>query len=470
VSAFASVSAQSGPAETPGPTLSPQIPNDTSTFLPVIFNPQNNTRTVNAPYFSSSVNFTQTAIFWFGQVTPSSNYADVRIAYTQSELYVYIAVFDRLLWYDPAHTASDLTRWDATSLYLNLSGGASGAPTPNAYRFDAQLNWDQTPRTPWQAAYRGDGAGWTPSATAFTSVSGWRGNAINDAIDDRGWAMTYHIPFASLGLSTPPPNNLAWGLGIVLHDRDSQSGPPNPDEAWPETFQPNAPSTWGQLRFGMPAYAPPGTVNRQTVTIRNKLNGVLVKDGMVGGGFICGGGLQDFWNTWGNTNFAGTTDFNIQDQSDVADWPCFSKYFVTFPLSSLPPGKVIVSASLTLHEFGNSGDPGQAKPSWIQVMTVDRDWDETTLVWNNAPLTSDNFGGAWVDPLSSFPGWPGVPYTWDISRAVAAAYTAGGPLRLVLYSADSDYHSGKYFVSSDTQDWNETGRPTLQITLGDALK
>jgi hypothetical protein len=63
-----------------------------------------------------------------------------------------------------------------------------------------------------------------------------------------------------------------------------------------------------------------------------------------------------------------------------------------------------------------------------------------------------------------------VPYTWDISRAVAAAYTAGGPLRLVLYSADSDYHSGKYFVSSDTQDWNETGRPTLQITLGDALK
>jgi hypothetical protein len=35
-----------------------------------------------------------------------------------------------------------------------------------------------------------------------------------------------------------------------------------------------------------------------------------------------------------------------------------------------------------------------------------------------------------------------------------------------LYSADDDYNSGKYFVSSDTGDWNATGRPTLQVVWG----
>ncbi len=32
-----------------------------------------------------------------------------------------------------------------------------------------------------------------------------------------------------------------------------------------------------------------------------------------------------------------------------------------------------------------------------------------------------------------------------------------------LYRADSAYHSGKYFVFSDTGDWNEAGRPRLEV-------
>jgi hypothetical protein len=41
---------------------------------------------------------------------------------------------------------------------------------------------------------------------------------------------------------------------------------------------------------------------------------------------------------------------------------------------------------------------------------------------------------------------------------------AGKPLNLVLYSSDDPYHSGKFFTTSDTPDWNATGRPTLTIT------
>jgi len=40
-------------------------------------------------------------------------------------------------------------------------------------------------------------------------------------------------------------------------------------------------------------------------------------------------------------------------------------------------------------------------------------------------------------------------------------------LRLILYSADSAYHSGKYFVASDTGDWNLEGRPRLDVQWGD---
>jgi hypothetical protein len=257
---------------------------------------------------------------------------------------------------------------------------------------------------------------------------------------------------------------------VVVHDRNTQAGPPNPDTAWPETFRQNDLSSWGTIGFGVPIYTPPSTTNPHSYTLRNKLNGLVVTDGMVGGGMSCGGSLSDFWNTWGNTSFPGNTDFNVQNQADVADWPCFSKIYLTFPLTSLPPGKAIISASLTMHEFGNSGDSGQAKPSWIQVVTTNQDWNAASLTWNNAPYAEENYTGSWVNPVGSFPGWPGKPYTWDISRAVADAYLKGQPLRLVLYSADSDYHSGKYFVSSYTGDWNAVARPTVQIILGDAAK
>jgi hypothetical protein len=72
-----------------------------------------------------------------------------------------------------------------------------------------------------------------------------------------------------------------------------------------------------------------------------------------------------------------------------------------------------------------------------------------------------------VNPVTSFPGWPGVPYSWDVSYAAAWALARGTPLRLVLYSADGPRHSGKYFSSSDTGDWNAVARPTLVVTWGD---
>jgi hypothetical protein len=57
-------------------------------------------------------------------------------------------------------------------------------------------------------------------------------------------------------------------------------------------------------------------------------------------------------------------------------------------------------------------------------------------------------------------------YHWDVGKAVDQAYKSGGPLRLAIYSIDGERHSGKYFFSSDSNDWNGEIRPTLRIVYG----
>ncbi len=443
-----------------------------SVYLPVVL--QNwgppVSRQVNAPRLGDPLgsDFPRMAIFWFGKVTPTANYADVRVAYTNSELVVYVAIIDRRLWFTTSPSPQTLTDWDAVTLLLHLDGDVGTAPTNSSYRFVGGLsNSDTSGR--YQAAYRGTGSGWSPVSLPFKAVAGWRGERLNDDGDDRGWAMTFRIPFTSLGRSGPPPEGTIWGLGLMVHDRDDASGTPIPVTVWPESLRPEIPATWGRLRFGVPDYTPPVVQPAGTLTIRHRLNGMTVKDAAVGGYTVCGEG-RDFWNEWGDTTeeFYNRehTDFNIQNQIDIADWPCFSKYYVTFPLDALPRGKIILSATLTLHLFGNAGETS-APRSWIQTLVVDQDWDDRTLTWNNAPLASENLGGTWVDPVTNWPGWPGIPYRWDVTYTTAQAYAAGQPLRLVLYSADADYHSGKYFVSSDTGDWNAEARPTLTIVWGE---
>ena len=423
---------------------------------------------VNAPYFAGNVPFAQAAIFWFGRVNPGENYVDVRVGYNDQDLYVHTAAVDRRLWYDTTPSADDLTHWDSVTLYLNTADGGGRTPGVTSYRFTAQLSeWPDDSR--YELSARGNGAGWANQDILFHTEPGWRGISLNDNGDDRGWGMTFRIPFTSLGFSGPPPQGSLWSLALALHDRDDASGTPIVDQIWPASMSGDSPATWGQLGFGLPAYTPPPAAPSGTITIHHKLNGVVVKDAAVGGYSLCGGSLS-YWSQWGNVpeTLLNPThaDFNVQNQGDISDWPCFSKYYVTFPLNAIPAGKSILSARLTLHEFGNAGDPGQAASSLIQVLTVNKDWDEASLTWNNAPSAWENVSQAWVDPVGSFPGWPGVAWTWDLSYGVAKTYAQGRPLRLAIYSADSPQHSGKYFVSSDTGDWNAAARPTLEVTWG----
>jgi hypothetical protein len=424
-------------------------------------------RRVNAPHFGASVPIDQTAVFWFGDVTPHENSTDVRVAYRDGALWVHVDIMDQYLWYDTTPSASTLTDWDAVTIYVDKRGNTGSTPTLDSYRFDGQLNWWE-PRNNWQTAYRGNGTTWVPAPVTFTTWSNQYGpNAPPNVPGSSyyGWFIGFSIPFTSLGLSGPPPEGTIWGLGIKLHDRDSATGPMEPDKSWPEGMSPDHPASWGQLRFGLPGYSLASPVTKQgTTVIRQGLNGVTVQDAVVGGNTLCGGSLSDYFVQWGNLNYAHSTVFNVQNVEATSEWPCFSKAYITFPLDSLPTAKSIISATLTLHHSGNPGPP--PGPAYIQVLSVDQSWDENTITWNNAPLARENLGGTWIPPVSEAQPYPGIPYDWDVSRAVAEAYAAGEPLRLAVYSSNSSKSNGRYFFSSDVEDLNAEGRPTLRVAWG----
>lgn len=456
---------------TPTPTVTLPDPTPTSTPSAVLPTPtpeltsvptDGSQRRVNIPYLSAAPppSAFEPAIFWFGEVGPADNHANVRLWYYDNYMKIAVHIIDRHLWYDTSPTEQELTDWDAVSLYLDLDGNVGNEIDDSSYRFVNQL-WSGTDR---QAMYQGNSADWNLSANPFTATDEWRGSSPNSTAWDAGWQAYFEIPFSSLGLSGPPTPGNTWGISIALHDRDDANDTHIPDKVWPETMEPDRPATWGQLHFGVPTYNSPAATDG-IITIRQGLNGAIVKDAHVGGHGNCGG-TMDAWTEWPLANYAGYDQFNIQNQWDIADYMCFSKYYVIFPLDSLPANKSIVSATVTLTLFGNAGYTGdQAKPSAINVLSIAEDWDEQTINWNNAPLAIENIGVTWVDPVDSTKR---VPYEWDVSRAVAAAYARGEPLRLAFYSTDGDYHSGKYFWSSDFTG-GDRSRPTLTIAWGDQV-
>lgn len=454
------------------PPLSSAAAEQRSVYLPLVGNPGCSAEALprlNAPGFTGAIPFEQMAIAWFGAVSSSQNYTDIRVGYNATTLWVYLAIFDRRLWYNTSPTPETLTQWDAVTLLLDTANGSSLSTF--SWKFVAGLHWWE-PSENYRAAYRGSTDGWQSISIPFQAQPGWRGNAPNDDTDDdRGWVMSFTIPFSSLGLAGAPAQGTTWKLAVILHDRDAAAGPLLPTQSWPPAIATESPACWGQLRFGLPTYQTSTPPSGSLSIRRPTQNDPSVPDADVGSAISnqCPGDPDHIWNQWGNLNYGLAPDFNIQNQSDVADWPCFAKYYITFPLDNLPVGKVIISAVLTLHQFGNAGGPGDAQPSWIQVLTTRQSWQESTLTWNNAPLAYENIGGSWVNVITDFPGWPGVPRTWDVSYAAAQAYARGEPLRLILYEADSAYHSGKYFVSSDTGDWNLEGRPRLDITWGEPV-
>jgi len=434
-------------------------------------------RRVNVPYFGDGVAWAESAVFWLGKVdppgAPGKNYADIRVAYTAEELAIFVNVVDYYFWYDPDDAQpNDPTDYDAVAIFLDTAHDGAGSPQQDDYTFTRGLClYGCGDGSRFYKEGRGTGTGWdmawTADWTAGTWAS-WHGNPPhnnNTNLFDYGWWTYIHLPWEALGRTGPPASGTVWGLGVILYDRDDlpPAGAVAP-QSWPQDLGSTHPDTWGELNFGVPAWDPPAVVEQGTTVIRRGLGQSVVEDSWVGGGGTCSGGHEgDPYSD----NYGTSADLFVENQELIADFPCFSKSFLRFHLDPIPAGKVIMSATLSLHHWSNA-DWTRAEPSLIWLSTVDGNWEENTLTWNNAPLARANLSATWVDVITpeNSPDRPGVRYDWDATQAVAEAYAAREPLNIALYTADVNFHSSKYLTASDTGDWNAEGRPTLTIIWG----
>jgi hypothetical protein len=443
-------------------------------------------RRVNAPFLSPPdpdpllFPWERSAIFWFGKAeynvddwqTPGRNYVDVRVAYTPDALWVRVQVIDYFLWYNVnPQPSDDLAQYDGVGLYLDTAHDGAGVPQPDDYGFfSGWRHWPTTDAPRYKREARGTGSGWDAGWSGiFTDTAGaqWSSGSAGPNRDDDGidygWANGFVIPWSTLGLSGPPADGAVWGLGVIVYDRD-EPPPAAMMEAqiWPETFDTGSPSTWADLAFRPPPYDPPDAVPLGSAIVRRGLGDSVVEDAWMGGGGWCSSGHE------GGTeiNHGGSADLYVGTETAPTHFPCYNKSFLRFYLPDIPPGQVILSATLTLHHWGNAGAPGLAPPSFVYLYTIADDWDEMVIHWNNAPLAKENVAATWIYPLTSFAGWPGVPYTWDATQAVAQAYSAGEPVNLAIYSPDSIQHTSKYLSASEAEDWNAEARPTLEIVWG----
>ena len=190
-------------------------------------------RRVNAPDFDGAVGYSEMSISWFGRISPTENYADVRTGYNRDDIVVNVAAFDRRLWYDESPSPTDLTAWDAVTIYLNLDGSAGQTLNASAYRFIGQLNWWRTAR-PWRQST--DTMALPGVCRLSLSPRSRTGGAMSPipTEDDRGWNISSTFP--SPVLASPGRQHRApcGGWRSDLHDRDDAAGTLIADKTWPK--------------------------------------------------------------------------------------------------------------------------------------------------------------------------------------------------------------------------------------------
>ncbi len=376
------------------------------------------TYTVNVPLLGaqagdSSYNANNWSVVWFGTISGGhavgDNAGDLRLIGAQDGVRLRIQLYDRQV------TSGDRIR-------LALNG------------------------VQWQVPYSG--------------ADDWEISERCDGDECRGWGADALFPWSALG-GRPQPGDI-WPLRIEFQDVDDQgAGHALPGDAGAESAA-WPPQGQGVVHWGLPdTVATSGRHGTQPPV--QVLALALSADSMVGGGTDCGADdWPDYFPSWGKRNFGASPYVNVQMQWDIADWPCYSRYYAAWPLVALPRGAKVLSAALELRQFGNPGyGPGYAdngtQDTVVQVFEVDGRWQEATITWDSAPIPRENTARTLVKPLpgdcAPTPYWyctPGIAYKFDVTEIVQRAQLAKRTwASAALYTAAGQYHSGKYFYSRE---------------------
>ncbi|GAB4200888.1 MAG: DNRLRE domain-containing protein [Sandaracinaceae bacterium] len=463
------------------------------------------------------VDWQRVAPFWFGRVGTHDNAIDGRIVWTDEGLLVRAAVYDRQIW-DEAGPDDGLSEWDSLTLLLDLDGedDAKGAIDARSLRIDAQARRHGTDRA---TVRRGERGVWVPVGIEPGELSdrrdpdavllerGYRGGERDDS---RGWHVSFFVGWRALGLTGPPTEGeRVLRFAMRAFDRDDASGTRRgAEQTLPLGLAADAPpSAWGRIELvpaailswaesgagaGRSATAytigspdlpfRPGTEREISIREGAMLGDVVVtvENAAVGASERLCSDDDDYNFGEGPDSFGGNVGrmyFHVQQQADYADWPCFARAHIRFPLDAVPPGTIVVSARLVMHHKQPTSGGDEGERSLIHVVHVgntlrgrDVPWTEDDLAWNDAPLPIENLAGAWGDRTGvTETGWDDLPeWRWDVTRAVRRAL-ADGAVSFALQSTDSEYHTGKEFVrSEDFPDWGDpTQRPRLDLVVAD---
>jgi hypothetical protein len=286
---------------------------------------------------------------------------------------------------------------------------------------------------------------------SYRTSPGWEwGQRCNGAGECRGWTAWRVIPWSELG------------------------GLPQVGDEWPLGQAAFGYRWGGVLRWGLPGYSGFGADVSHNEGA-HLLSLPLTADAPVGGNSNCGSDdWPDYFSTWGLRNIdspgggalpvpLGTINqaSSGQNQTDAADWPCYNKYYARFALDALPPGAQVISATVEVRHFGNSGytagyTPDGAQDTVLQIYEVDEWWDELGITWDNAPQPRENTGRLTIVPIDiSCPSLLrcSVPYFLDVTEIVRRAQAAGRSwASFATYTGSGDYHSGKYIWTREGAD------------------
>jgi len=260
------------------------------------------------------------------------------------------------------------------------------------------------------------------------------GNGLDDL---RGWsASSGVIPWATFG--GMPTVGDAWPLTIQRTDADTGRATTQAD--WQ-----------GSVKWGAPNYA-----TQRTATY---IDVPLTGDSMLGGGTDCGDryDFPEYFPGWGMRNWGDSPYATVENQWDVADWPCSNKWVAKWDLPPLPAGATVVGAELSAWMFGQMGygcgycEDGTKDTIW-QAYQVPATWSEASVAWDTAPPWSENVSATLVRPVPDAPNWDGnaIEYAFDVGEIVRRAYQGGDGAASALFATSAgQYHSGKYFYSRE---------------------
>ena len=332
--------------------------------------------------------------------------------------------------------------------------------------------------TGWDAEFYSDmGTNWAPFSQSPN-------NTLYDSI---GTVATARLPWASMGRSSPPHHE-TWRFAIVVHDRDATIETFDmPPQSWPVANLDTAvPTNWGALSFsgasfrqfdeafadtGHPAeaywqeYVPDEYIEGTEGTLRIPVAETVAVGGV---GFdLCGerygSRKHSFYTVWPYQTHPDDAPY-IQNQGNIADWPCFSRSYLRVPLAGQTAdldGKVVLSAKLKLTQQFNTG-LYHGYRMMVQLDHVDpNNWQgRATANWNNTAIGTSNIAATWFEQRNSGNFFE---LSWDVTQD----FTANQNQAFLAYSAyilGYDLHMGSTFADENHPDF----APYLEITYASA--